>query len=103
MIKRRLEKLELKFPPSSANLVDRLECRAMATLSRQERILVNEVYAEPRRKRVWLPGHHSAVQRYDEALTLMMQNVSDEELNRLIAEVESRTGLSVSAMETALI
>ena len=101
MIRRRLEKLELKFPPSTAILLERLDCRAMATLSRQQRILVNETYAKPRRKRVWSAEHHVAVALYGEALALQMQDVSDDELNRLVAQVESRTGLSVSTMETA--
>jgi hypothetical protein len=63
----------------------------MASLSRQERALVDEVYGEPRRKKVWSHDHHIALERYGEALRVQMQDVSDEELNRLIAEVESRT------------
>jgi hypothetical protein len=102
MIKRRLEKLELRFPPSPANLLDRLDCRAMATLSRQERVLVEEVYGEPKRKKTFLPEHHAAVEQYSGALALLMQEISDDELTRLIAEVESRTGLSVSTMQMAL-
>jgi hypothetical protein len=103
MIKRRLEKLELKIPPSPANLLDRLQCRAMATLTPVERLLVQEANSESRRKRTLLPGHHAAIEQYSRALTDLMQEISDEGLIRLIAEVERRTGLSVSAVDPAMV
>lgn len=99
MIKRRLEKLELRFPPSPANLLDRLDFRAMATLSRQERLLVNEVYGEPKRNKTFLAEHQAAVQQYEEALAIQIQDVSDDELRRLIAAVESRMGAPISVNE----
>jgi hypothetical protein len=102
MIKRRLEKLELRFPPSPANLLDRLDCRAMATLSHQERILVNEVYAKSTPKKLYSPGHQVAVDHYSEALSQLMHDVSDEELHRMIAEVESRIGGPISVGEFTL-
>jgi hypothetical protein len=66
-------------------------------------VLVNDVYAEPRRKRIWSPEHHAAVEQYNEALSFQMQDASEDELSRLIVEVEKRTGLSVSAMEADII
>jgi hypothetical protein len=102
MIKRRIEKLELKFPPSSTNLLHRLQFRAMATLSLKERHLVNEVYSESKRKRTLLPGHHAAIEQYSRALTELMQEINDDGLIRLIAEIERRTGLSVSTIDTTM-
>jgi hypothetical protein len=99
MIKRRIEKLELRFPPSPAGLLDRLDKRAMATLSHQERILVTEVYAVPRRNKILSPEHHNSIEQYEEALTQLMQGVSDDELKGLIAEVEKRIGGPISMAE----
>jgi hypothetical protein len=74
----------------------------MATLSFEERLLVNEVYSESKRKRTLLPGHHAAIEQYSRSLTELMQEISDDGLIRLITEVERTTGLSVSTMDPSM-
>ena len=86
MLRRRIEKLELKLAPAG-DLLEQWERRALACLSSRDRTLVAEINAATRRP-PQSEAHIEATGRYQEALAQTIQEVSDGDLDQLIARIE---------------
>lgn len=75
LIRRRIEKLERTSPPTIGVLVNRIEREAMSVLSRNQ-----EKDRNGRSDGV----KQSAMEGYQEALSSALEQVSDEDLDRMI-------------------
>ncbi len=75
LIRRRIEKLESFSKPTIANLVSRIEREAMNALSCEEKQVLSG-----RGGGVEQP----AMERYQEALSRLLEQVNDEDLDRMI-------------------
>ncbi len=82
LIRRRIEKLESFSQPTIENLVGRIEREAMNALSREEQRLLSG-----RSDGVEKP----AMERYQEALSSALKQVSDDDLDRMILFYEPNT------------
>ena len=82
LIRRRIERLERTSPPTIGSLVDRIEREAMSFLSRDQ-----EKDEDGRTGGV----EQSAMERYQEALSTALKQVSDEDLNRMILYCQPNT------------
>jgi hypothetical protein len=93
MLRRRIENLEADLPVTGGKLMDRLDRQALNSLSFRDRELVNEMLqATGRRQKTWSVEHCAADARYLETFGTLLQEVSDEELASLIAQIESELG-----------
>ena len=81
MLRRRVEKLELKWPLATGDLIERWERQAMASLSYEEQNLVLE---SDRRKSPNAAARLAAMQSFHDALSAAIVDVSDADLERMI-------------------
>jgi hypothetical protein len=92
MLRRRLEKLEAALPLSSDKLLERLKRQALSSLSSHDRELVGEkLRATGCRRRAWSAEHLAAEMRYSDAFGILLQEITDDELAGLAAEMEAET------------
>ena len=100
MLRRRIEKLEAHLPVPIGNLMERLDRQALNRLSARDRQLFNEmVEVTGRRPRAWSPEHHAAETAYLEAYGMLLREVSDGELNSVIARIERELGRPIPECE----
>ena len=100
MRRRRIEKLEAHMPVPAGKLMERLERQAMNSLSAHDRALVSEMrQVTGRRRKAWSQEHESAEARHLEAVGVLMQEVSDEDLAGMIAQVEREFGRPIPDCE----
>lgn len=93
MLRRRIEKLEATLPLSVGKLMEKLDRQALNALSVHDRELVREMLLSiDRRRKVLSPEHRAAETRHLEAFGILLQEVSDEELASLIAQIERELG-----------
>jgi hypothetical protein len=100
VLRRRIEKLEATLPRSAGKLMERLDRQVMNALSARDRELVRETVRIAGRRRSPRSAEHCAADaRYLETLGMLLQEVSDEELANLIAQVESELGHPIPDLE----
>jgi hypothetical protein len=92
MLRRRIEKLEANWPELPGKLMDRLDRQALNALCPRNRELVTEIFRTNGRRKAWSPEHLAAMERYDESFGQLLQDVSDEDLSGLIANIECEYG-----------
>jgi hypothetical protein len=64
VLRKRIEKLEAHLPPSSATLLERLDRKALNSLSGNDRGLVTRMLNPPDRRKVWAAEYRAAEVRY---------------------------------------
>jgi hypothetical protein len=102
MLRRRMEKLEATLPMSACQLLERLDWQALNTLSGFDRELAREkLRAAGSRRKSWSAEHQAAEARYLESFGLLLQDVSDAELESLIAQEEHELGRLVPKLATS--
>jgi hypothetical protein len=99
MLRKRIEKLEATLQPSSGRLLERLDRQALNSLSGNDRGLVTQMIEGSNRPRVWPAEYRAAEVRYLDNFGIMLQQISDDELARLIAQVENQVGHPLSELE----
>ena len=100
MLRRRIEKLEAHLPVPTGKLLERLDRQALNTLSGDDRELAREMFQiTGRRGKAWSQEHESAQARYLEAFGMLLREVSDEELDSLVAQMERELGRPVAEFE----
>jgi hypothetical protein len=98
MLRKRIEKLEAHLPPSSATLLERLDRKALNSLSTNDRGLVTQILEGSAQRKIWPPEYRAAEVRYLDNFGILLQEISDDELARLIAQVESQVGHPLSGL-----
>jgi hypothetical protein len=99
MLRKRIEKLEAHLPPSSANLLERLDRQALNSLSGNDRGLVTQMLEGANRRKAWPEEYRAAEDRYLDNFGMLLQEIGDDELARLITQVESQVGHRLSEPE----
>jgi hypothetical protein len=99
MLRKRIEKLEATVPLSTVRLLERLDRQALNSLSGNDRGLVTQMLAGSNPRKVWPEEHRAAEVRYLDNFGILLQEISDDELARLITQVESQVGHPLSEME----
>jgi hypothetical protein len=100
MLRRRIEKLEATLPMSACQLLERLDRQALNTLSGFDSELAREkLRAAGGRRKSWSAEHQAAEARYLESFGLLLQDLSDAELESLIDQEERELGRPVPQME----
>jgi len=99
MLRRRIEKLEAHLPVSSARLLERLDRRVLNRLSGNDRGLMMQMLSASGQRKVWPAEYRSAEARYLESFGILLQEISDDELASLIAQIESELGHPLSELE----
>jgi hypothetical protein len=90
MLRRRIEKLEATLPMPACQLPERLDRQALNTLSGFDRELAREkLQVAGSRRKSWSAEYQAAEARYLESFGLLLQEVSDAELESLMAQGES--------------
>jgi hypothetical protein len=92
MFRKRVEKLEIALPVSPGTLLDRLDRRAINSLSSNDRSLVNEMLRTSSRRKAWPNEYRLAEACYLESFGLLLREISDSELAGLIAQCERELG-----------
>src|ERR1700676_2713010 len=92
LLSRRIEKLEARLPPGPGRLLARLERQAAYALAAADRVLLNEMDSCTSRRRANSPEHQAVLERFGQSFEVLLRDVSDDELNGLIAEVERTSG-----------
>jgi hypothetical protein len=95
MIRKRIEKLEALLPVAPARLLERLDRRAINSLSSHDRGLVNEMLGNSSRRKSWPDEYRLAEESYLENFGLLLREISDSELAGLITRCERELGLPV--------
>jgi hypothetical protein len=99
VLRKRIEKLEAHLPPSPGRLLERLDRQALNSLSGNDRGLVTQMLAGSDRRKVWPAEHRAAEVRYLGNFGILLQQISDDELAHLIAQVENQVGHPLSELE----
>jgi len=99
MLRRRIEKLEAYMPPSSAKLLERLDRQALTRLSSNDRRLVSQMLTASSRRKVWPDEYRAAEARYLDNFGILLQEISDDELANLIAQLENQLGHPLAELE----
>jgi hypothetical protein len=92
MLRKRIEKLEVALPMLPGALLDRLDRRAINSLSSHDRRLVNEMLRTSGRRKTWSNEYRLAEECYLENFGLLLREISDGELAGLIAQCEHELG-----------
>jgi hypothetical protein len=92
MLRKRIEKLEVTLPVSPGRLLDRLDSRAINSLSSHNRGLVNEMLRASGQRKTWSSEYRLAEECYLESFGLLLREVSDSELAGLITQCERELG-----------
>ncbi len=85
MLRRRLERLELRQPRSAGDLIEQWDRRALALLSIEDRELVNDTHDCRGRARSLSHARAAANERYQANLAELIEKVSIVELDRMLA------------------
>jgi len=99
MLRRRIEKLEAHLPISSTKLLEQLDRQALNSLSGNDRGLVTQMLNAPNQRKVWTTEYRVAETRYVDNFGILLQDVSDDELASLIAQLEGQLGHPISELE----
>jgi hypothetical protein len=99
VLRKRIEKLEAHLPPPSATLLERLDRKALNSLSGNDRVLVTQMLNTSDPRKVWATEYRAAEVRYLDNYGMLLQEISDDELARLIAQLESQIGHPLSELE----
>jgi hypothetical protein len=92
MLRKRIEKLEARLPEPAGKLRERIERQSLNALCPRDRELVTEIFRTNGRRKAWPPEHLAAMERYDESFGQLLQDVSDEDLSGLIANIKCEYG-----------
>jgi hypothetical protein len=92
MLRKRIEKLEIALPASPDTLLDRLDRRAINSLSSRDRGLVSEMLLASGRRKTWSSEYRLAEESYLESFGLLLREISDRELAGLITQCERELG-----------
>jgi hypothetical protein len=92
MLRRRIEKLEAHLPLSTSRLLETLDRRALNTLCFRDRQLVSEMLSPTSRRKAWSLEHRAAEASYRENFGVLLQEISDDDLARMISQIERDLG-----------
>jgi hypothetical protein len=99
MLLKRIEKLEAHLPMSPGRLLERLDRQALSSLSGSDRELVNQMLNVSGRRKTWPAEYCAAETRYLENFEVLLREITDEELNSLIAQFDRQLGHPLSEIE----
>jgi hypothetical protein len=91
MLRSRIEKLEARLPLPSGLLLERLERRARLSLPNEYRALLSQLHRVTNGRLRRTAEHLDALERYGESFELLLEEISDSDLGRLLAEVDRTT------------
>jgi hypothetical protein len=99
MLRRRIEKLEAHVPLSPDRLLERLDRKAINSLSVSDRELVNQMLNISGRRKAWPADYRAAEDRFLQSYGMLLREISDDQLAGLISQLERQLGRPLSAIE----